>query len=389
MKRMNTKSILGLMLALMGGGLFAGEMADNRQPQETTNIWKYIQYPFPSNSLSGPAFLIGSGEQYDQVSRGLRLDIMDIVPGFRFFKTNAITARLYRANGEIVEPTAEGKNYLNAPVGVSSGFMSDLGEPAPQVLTYFPWGTNALEEGWIEVVIGPERYWLEIPYGFDRNPADPLPPAMPGGPPKFFPVMKSLTEHDHVVRWENVHYGLGRTLDDCELSLIQSNPFDAKSDVDLYSDHGARNVYSPHTEVRLQDAEGTEINGRCVNLHLDDNHLRRTDTFDLIGRGAGDLRCWGQIEIRVDDKIYRVMVPSSLYKYIHGHARQPAASDYLSVLRVGMTLGETDRISSNYNRVRVFTVTSGVRHQYRYLFMSDSNEVELQFDKTDRLVSWK
>jgi len=135
-------------------------------------------------------------------------DIMNIVPGFGFFKTNAITARLYRANGEIVEPTADGKKLLNTPAG-GRHVSGPNWRPLPQVMTRFPWGTNALEECWIEVSMGPERYWLEIPYGFDRNPADPLPPSIPGGPPKFASAMKSLTEHDHVLRWQNVHYDLG------------------------------------------------------------------------------------------------------------------------------------------------------------------------------------
>ncbi|MGO8838786.1 MAG: hypothetical protein ACLQAH_11100 [Limisphaerales bacterium] len=388
---MNAKSILCLAL-ILSSHLFASEPATNSQPQPPTNIWKYINYPFPKPQEElngGPIFFATSGEQYGQESRGLRLDIMNIVQGFQFIKTNGVTARLYRANGEIVEPTPEGKKLLNVPVAVSTA-SSAGGEPVPQVMTYFPWGANALEECWIEASIGPERYWLEIPYGFDRNPTDPLPPSIPGGPPKFVPAMKSLTEHDHVVRWQNVHYDLGRTLDDCELVLIQSNPVDAKSDVDLYSDHGTRNVYSPHTEVRLLDADGTVINGRCVNLHLDDNHLRRTDTFDIFDRGGEDLRCWGKIEVSIDGRTYCVVVPSSLYKYIQGHAFKPAATAFLSTLSVGMTLEEADQVSRNYihNGIRNYPVSSA-RLQYRYVFTPDASEVTLRFDKSDRLVSWK
>lgn len=387
---MNAKSILYLAL-ILSSRLFASEVATNSQPQEPTNIWKYINYPFPKPQEEwngGPIFFATSGEQYGQESRGLRLDIMNIVQGFHFIKTNGITARFYRANGEIVEPTAEGRKHLKLPVAASTGSFPDE-QLIPGVMTWFPWGTNTLEESWIEVSIGSERYWLEIPYGFDRNPTDPLPSSIPGGPPKFVPAMKSLTEHDHVVRWQNVHYDLGRTLDGCELVLIQSNPIDAKSDVDLYSDHGARNVYSPHTEVRILDADGTVINGRCVNLHLDDNHLRRTDTFDIFDRGGDGLRCWGQIEISIDDKTYRVVVPSSLYKYTHGRAFKPATTDFLSTLRVGMTLGETDRGLKNYNCTRKSAATSGVPRQFQYVFAPDASEVTLQFDEFDRLVSWK
>lgn len=390
---MNAKSILCLAL-ILSSRLFASEPTTNSQPQEPTNIWEYINYPFcklQEEGNGGPIILVASSEQYDQESRGLRLDIMNIVPGFGFFKTNAITARLYRANGEIVEPTLEGKKLLNAPVSISTVSFPGM-KPAPQVMTYFPWGTNTLEESWIEVSIGPERYWLEIPYGFDRNPADPLPPPIPGGPPKFASAMKSLTEHDHVLRWQNVHYDLGEIQNGWRLSLIQANPFDAESEVELYKESGVGktswDLFSPRTAVRILEADGTVINGRCINIHLNDDNMRRTDTF--ISRGNGDdLRCWGQIEISVDDKNYRVVAPSSLYKYVHGHASKPVATAFLSTLRVGMTLGEADQVSNNYDGIRIFTVSSAMRHQYRYAFLPDVGEVALQFDKSDRLVSWK
>ncbi len=312
---MNPKPILCLALVL-STHLFAVEPKTNSQPRKLT-IWKYINFPSPTNLSNEPFFLVSSGERDDQVSRGLRLDIMNIVQGFGFFKTNAIAAQLYRANGDIVEPTAEGMELLNAPIGVSTASYPGM-KLVPQVVTYFPWGTNALEDCWVEVSIGSERYWVEIPYGFDRNPADPPPPSIHAGPPKFVAAMKSLTEHDHVVRWENVEFDLSRK-EHLELSLKQANPFDTESEVVLYSDVSAWRLDSPKTAVRILDADGTVINGACVNLHLSDNHWQRTDTFQF-GRYGDDLRCWGQIEVSVDDISYRVVVPSSLYKYTHGHA---------------------------------------------------------------------
>jgi hypothetical protein len=283
-----------------------------------TNSWKCINFPFPTDLSNQPVFLVSSGEQYDQVSSGLRLDIMNIAQGFQFIKTNEITAQLHRANGEIVPPTEEGRKLLNAPISTSWAAHSPNGGFLPQVLTYFPWGTNSLEESWIKVSIGTERYWLEIPYGFSRNPTDPLPPVIHAGPPKFIAAMKSLTQHDHIVRWENVEYDLARQ-EHLTLALKQANPFDAKSEVVLYSDASAWRLDSPKTAVRILDDDGTVKTGACVNLNLNDSHWRRTDTFQF-GRYGDDLRCWGQIEISIDDKTHRVFVPSSLYKYIHGHA---------------------------------------------------------------------
>ncbi|HXT11492.1 MAG TPA: hypothetical protein VN873_08000 [Candidatus Angelobacter sp.] len=381
-----------LITLISFSGLLADEVVTNHRPQTVTNIWKYIDYSFPKpgETWNGePTFLV-SGDQWGQISRGLRLDIMNIAQGFPFFKTNTILARLHRASGQIVQPTAEGKEMLNAPVAVSSGMSANGEGPNPQVMTYFPWGTNALEEAWIEVTIGSERYWLEIPYGFDRNPTDPLPAANHEGPPKFSPAMKTLTQHDHVVRWQDVHYELSRTQNGRELSLIQSNPFDAKSEVELYQFPKQQDLYSPHTDVHLVESDGTVVKGHCVNLHLDDNHLRRTDTFDLFDRGTSDTRDWGQIEITVGGDVYRLAVPSSLYKYVHGHAEEPLAIGFLSLLRPGLTLQNVEGLSRNYiaDGIRNHAVSSGA-HEYRYAFPHDSGDVTLEFDESNRLVSWK
>jgi hypothetical protein len=383
------KKILICLPLIFSWGLFAAEPATNSQPREVT--WRYINYRFPKpfEQWDGsPSFSVTSGEQWGQVSRGLRVDIMNIKEGFAFLKTNPVVACLYRPNGDIVQPTKEGKTILNAPISVSTASFAGE-EPNPQVMTYFPWGTNTLEESWIEVSVGPERYWLEIPYGLDRNPAEPPPATIPGGPPRFVSAMNSLTEHDHVVRWENVHYPIGRTPDGRELTLIQSNPFDATSDVDLYRDSKNQDLYSPQTGVRLVRPDGSVSEGKCVNLHLDDNHLRRTDTFDLFDRGADDLRCWEQIEIKIADETYRVGVPSSLCKYVHGHAYKPAAVDFISHLRPGMTLSEAERSLKNYNVSQKSAQTAGTTRQREYSFKPDDGEIMLRFDESDRLVSWK
>lgn len=379
------KAILCLALVL-GGDLFAGEPETNSPPQAGVHDWEYIQYPW--NLPNCPTFLIGwaSGgtERSDEMSRGLRLDILNIAQGFAFFKTNAITARLYRANGEFAKPTALGKQTLNDPVSVSTASWPGM-EPSPQVLTYFPWGSNVLEEAWIEVTMGPERYWVEVPYGFDRNPAEPLAPSNTNGPPEFIPAMKSLTQHDHVVRWDNVHYDLGRARDGGDVLLVQSNPFDAVSYVGLYN---YSSVYSPHTDVRLLDADGTVITGQCVKIEIGNGYARRTDAFNINDRGVNNSRCWGQIEVSVDGKTFRAVIPSSLYQYIHGHASNPLATDFLSKLRAGMTLEEADMVSRNYidNGIRNYPAPG---HQYQYVFKPDTNEVTLEFDESDRLVSWK
>ena len=113
---------LALVLFIPFSNLSASELPTNSPPQIGIHNWEYIQYPW--NLPNCPTFVIGwpsgGNERSDEMSRGLRMDILNIVQGFVFFKTNVITARLYRANGEIVEPTEEGKKLLNAPISVST-----------------------------------------------------------------------------------------------------------------------------------------------------------------------------------------------------------------------------------------------------------------------------
>jgi hypothetical protein len=268
------KSKFLLFLALvLGNHLVAVPLATNNPSSSRVHNWEYIQYPWTPNC---PVFCIGwpsaSFQRSLEMSQGLRLDILCMPQGPAFFTTNTITASLYRANGEVVEPTPEGKSLLNSP-GYLQTFSSSHGMPAPQVMTFFPWGLNILEECWIEVTIPPERYWVEVPYGFDRNPADALAPANTNGPPGFFP-MKSLTEHDHVVRWQNVHYDLGEVQKGWGMSLVQSNLVDASSEVVLYFEGGKNDAATswytnpPVIGLCLLDASGTAIGTRCVDVHI-------------------------------------------------------------------------------------------------------------------------
>jgi hypothetical protein len=385
---MTFRTAICLML-VFNSRLLASELMTNDVPNELTSVWQYINFPFSSNLPREPFFAVGSGGQYDQVSLGLRLDVLNITQGFSFFKTNAITARLYRADGEIVEPTLEGEKLINVPIAVRTASIP--GEiPNPQVTTYFPWGSNVLEESWIEVTIASERYWLEIPYGFDRNPMAAPPPSNTNGPPKFISAMKTLTEHDHVVRWESVRYDLINT-QGCWLSLIQSNPFYGVSKVAIYDFPGKVNIYSPHTEVHLLDADSTVTTGRCVDLHLDDDSARRMDTYEIRTGGRDNLRCMGQIEVSIATNVYKVSVPSSLYKYVHGHANKPYALYFTSMLRLGMALEEANGFSRFYidGGIRNHPVSSAGSHRYEYVSKFDGSKVTLQFDTSDRLVSWE
>lgn len=286
----------------------------NVPSQKMVHRWEYITFPLAaSDGKPLPSFTVG----YAEKTHGLRLDVQ--TGELASFKTNVISARLHRTSGEIVNAET---NLLNSPIEISG-----IGSTQWGVRTFFPWGTNSLEESWMEVSIGKERYWLEIPYGFDRNPQETLPPATLGGRPKSAPAMKQLTDHDHVIRWQNVHYDLGEIQDHWRLSLVQSNPFDGESEVVLYRDDSVVgksmylwDLHTPRTTIRVRDADGTVISGFCTSIRLHDDGMRRSDTFHLGRNGFDGQRCWGQIEISVDGKNYRIAIPSSLYKYTHGHS---------------------------------------------------------------------
>jgi len=320
---MKPKLILGLALFLLVPFRHssASEPSTSRPPQKLVHHWQYITFPWTlPDGKQCPSFTCGYDEN---VRLGFRLDIMGIVP--ELFKTNVITARLYRADGEIVEPTGEGKKLLNVPISINTATRRPGIETPSQVMTFFPWGTNALEESWIEVTMGTERYWVEIPYGFDRNPADPLPPSFPGGPPRFISALKSLTVHDHVLRWETVHYDLGEIQNGWRLSLIQSNSLDAESEVVLYREDvkiGTATSWgtdSPATTLRVLNGSGAVIGSHGTDFHIQDGGMERSNRYDIAHNGD-EQRCWGQIEISVDNQTYRVIVPSSIYKFAHGHA---------------------------------------------------------------------
>ncbi len=61
-----------------------------------------------------------------------------------------------------------------------------------------------------------------------------------------------------------------------------------------------------------------------MSLRLHEDGMRRSDTFHLSRTGNSE-RSWGAIEVQVDEKTYRAIIPSSLYQYTHGHAETAPA----------------------------------------------------------------
>jgi len=313
--------MLSFALFLALSILSDGHAADTNK-SEKAHQWQIISFSTTDGKMH-PDFSLRPTDKEDSLALFIEFT------GHKLTKGHGITAQLHRESGEAVNSVG-GNLDDPSPAPVSKRPYLP-GQPQPENMSWsatttFPWGKNTLESGWIEVSLGDDRYWLEIPYGFDRNPHDPLPPAISGKGPKPDPALKTLGENDHIVQWQAVGYDFGTIQNGWGLTLNQSNDGDGASEVVLYRDDQAieKSIYlwdmhSPRTQVHALDSDGTAVNSRCVNIHLDDDGFRRRDSFNLDRYGFDDERCWGQIEVSVDGKNYRLTIPSSLYKFMHGH----------------------------------------------------------------------
>ena len=163
-------------------------------------------------------------------------------------------------------------------------------------------------------------YWLEVPYGFTRNPADPLPPAARDlDRPRFAPAMNALEPGARIVPWKAVRYDLGAIEDGRRLAFDLSNPFDAHCALALYQEGKPWDLHSPLTTVRIEDPDGYELKSRATSVSRDEMGSHRSDIFDF-NRYPAHGRNWGTIVVTVGDASHRAVVPSSLFKYVHGVA---------------------------------------------------------------------
>ncbi len=228
-----------------------------------------------------------------------------------------IVVRMHLPYGQIVEPSVvQPKNDWDG-VGMSGGWTGSR-------LYIFAWQRNAFDEAWIEVRLPTQTYWVEIPYGFTRNPADPLPPAEHGrGRPALAPqlAMRGFAQDDRIVPWLEVEYDLGEIQNHWKLSPSIANPFQAGIDFTFYSESTDWRAHTPVTGVSIKTADGTSSAGVKVASRLDNGPFDKIDTFKFGAEGYGDdAREWGTVSARVDDKSFEFAVPSSLFKHLHGTA---------------------------------------------------------------------
>ena len=191
----------------------------------------------------------------------------------------------------------------------------------------FPWGVNGLAEAWLELRVRDAVYWLEVPYGFDRDPGRSI-EGVTGkdGAPVLAAAMNALPSGAKIVPWGHVRYEVGTIQNDWHLTVIQTNPFDATTELVLYRDDsrvGASlylwDLHEPRTSVSIVTEQGRTVGSHCVGLRLHSDGMRRSDTFD-VSRNSSQVRGWGTMKIRVGDREHELVLPSSMFRYAHGAA---------------------------------------------------------------------
>jgi hypothetical protein len=307
------------------------ELARPRTFPETNFIkpvrWKRITYPdvpilgTPDKKLR---FSVSSGGEGGPNSEPEHLRFDLIWRG----NTDGPPPQLLSRPEEIVVHLHVGVGFVTAAPAVRSTAWDAIsnGHDATFSRTFIlPWARNGFDEAWIECRLPSQTYWIEIPYGFTRNPEDPWPPTEERrGNPLFPAVMEGLPDNDRIVPWLHVDYDLGEIQNHWRLSAKLANPTDPAAEVVLYHEPGVGSSPwssdTPKTSVEIKQTGARDLTGPRAGFYLN-GLLERNDVFRLgrddspaAGRGIG----W--VTIHVDENSYTFTVPSSLFKSAHGTA---------------------------------------------------------------------
>ena len=286
------------------------------------HMWKSIEYsplPVPGLEAEKLTVLVGSGGG-DEESH-LRFDILwsarrDAPLPPVIADAGKFVVRLHLSDGTIVLPKPEKR----PPSWMGAGSMGITWS----LIYIFPWQRNVMDEAWIEFDLPGQTYWIELPYGFARNPADALPSDGKHSKPVFPSTMKALDDKDRLVPWLNVNYDLGKIQNGWRLSLKLANPFDAQAEAILYRDDSrvGKSIFlwkldTPQTAIEIKTQDGGILAAHAMGIRLHEDGKRRSDNYSF-NRYPEEGRDWGTVAIKVDNETCKCLVPSSLFKYVHG-----------------------------------------------------------------------
>ncbi len=184
--------------------------AGGAQAPASTSIWQHVTYaPVTTPGAAGKQLMIivGSGGHTNKPHEEpthLRIDVMWIQPddasrSETIANAKDIVVRLHTADGKILA-AAPGDELSGACARTASGAGMWC-----SLIDMFPWSNNA--QAWFEVRVPGQTWWLELPYGFARNPEHPgVTDRFPSEPHFFPPETLPLGAHDVVLPWLRVEY---------------------------------------------------------------------------------------------------------------------------------------------------------------------------------------
>lgn len=293
-----------------------GHWATAQDVKPARHNWSSIRYPHLPIGARGsvvPGFIVLNGKD------GLELVIWysfreDDKDQEKLPPVKKVLARLHSTDGEVID---------SKPGQVS--VEGDLGMMEYSYNCRFPWARNVLAEAWIEIRLPEQTYWVEVPYGFTRNPADSLNPARSRhGRPKYPPTMKP-GKTDWLVPWLEVSYDSVKVQNGWSMWLNVANSFSPRFEVVLYRDDFKEgrnehrwNLDSPCTQMEIKVGKGSTLECKRMSIRLHDDRMRRSDCFKLKEIYGGNTRRWGAVVVGIDGKSFEFIVPSSLFWDAHG-----------------------------------------------------------------------
>ena len=312
------RTMIRVALACWVVGLAQSPSAVAQDAKPDRHNWDEIIYPLPPTPTPTslvPGFVLRNGKD-----RGLTF-----VVWYGFREDDEAQKKIPPLDKTSVRlHTMDGQIAVSKPRGPL--FIGSLGMVEYSYEHRFAWRQNVLEEAWIEVRLPQQTFWIEVPYGFTCNPADPLTLSEARrGPPKLPPTVKPGV-NDWLVPWTIVKYWkLVPTRKDWDLSLYISNSFSPDFDVILYRDdfkEGKQEhpwkLASPQTEMEIKLSKDRTLAFNRMGVRLHSDQMRRTDSFELAKSYGGNERSWGTIVVNVDRKSNSCVVPSSLFWGGHG-----------------------------------------------------------------------